>query len=484
MYERNEREKEAEELKLIIDKPELTPEVIWTITERNFILWRRKHDYPRLLKHFSEKLVRFEEWKNEYSLTDQFLISYGLSNCLKPNLHKDGTKYVIQKKWRDEVTKFISFQNLHNKTYRMGPDPVEHKLIKTFLGYIDWANKKKITALKDSRKNENIFYSNAKSNVDSPDIEVMIMGDVKLLKIGGVKVTPDNLGLIKPKYFEFVNADYLVLEGDMATQGRQLTFDYASVDNLTCQNLELPLVNVTNSSMQKLEIIDSNIKQWNFNSSITSGKITNSDFGISNIFGGIFNLDFKDTTINNVIARHFKTTEYSFEKTYQTFKQLYANQGDDKKAVEYFLLEKAIERERIKKEVTNPHISTYFKINKILLFWLHVKHRTINLLKLIGTWTNNLFWGYGRQPLRILHNSILVILLFTLIFYLNRAEIITDSKDISLLDTLYYSTVTFMTLGTNEFNPAGHLKVYVIIEALLGGLCLGFLVGGLSNSKY
>ena len=124
IYEQHEREMENEELKRIIDKTDLTPEEIWTITERNFILWRRRHEYPRLLKQFNEKLKGFEEWKNEYDLTDQFLISYGLSNCLKPNFHKDGTKYVIQKKWRNEVTKFISFQNLHNKTYRMGPTPL------------------------------------------------------------------------------------------------------------------------------------------------------------------------------------------------------------------------------------------------------------------------------------------------------------------------------------------------------------------------
>lgn len=477
------RERDQAELKQIINNPFLTPLEIWTISESNFYLWRRKHDYPRLLKYFSDNLKGFEDWKKTFNINDQFLMSYGISNCLKLNPNKDLTKYLIQSKWQNSITKFVSFNNLDKKTYRLGPDPVEHKLVKTFIGYLDWAKSKKIEIF-PKKKIDGIFHYTLKSNVHTPDIEVSILKDLKLLKIGGLKITPGPWGLIIPKYFDFVNADFLQLEGRMATSGRELIFDNSSVDNATCNGLDLALVKIYDSSMQEFEVIDSDIHQWEFSNCMISGKITNSDFYNNSINGGLFNVDFRDTTVSNVVVRHSKRKELAFEKTYQTFKQIYANQGDDKNAIEYFLLEKQISRYRLFREIFTPHIRTFFKPNFIQLFWINLKHRLLNLIKFSFSWINYLFWGYGRRPLKILFNSLIFILAFALIFYFNRCLFIIDGKSINFIDTIYISTTTFFTVGSSQVNPQGLMKIFIMLEAIVGVLSFGFLIGGLSNTKY
>jgi hypothetical protein len=95
--------------------------------------------------------------------------------------------------------------------------------------------------------------------------------------------------------------------------------------------------------------------------------------------------------------------------------------------------------------------------------------------------------GYGERPLRIVVLSALVILLFTCIFFITGLtysnEVIQISmessmqKNISdLLNTLYFSVVTFTTLGYGDILPLGISKLFAGIEALLGGFILALFV--------
>jgi len=483
IFKEAEQEQQKEELEEILKKPVLTPEEIWSISEENFFMWRKKYDYPRIIKHLNEKLNGFNEWKNEYSLDNDFLINYGISNCIKPNFHKDKLKYVIKREWNGSITRSISFQNIDKKYYKLGPHKVNHKVTKTFIGYLDWCEKKKIKILPQRRENK-ILSLFTKSGVGTPNIEIEILDGLELLKVGGVKVKTGSWGILKTKYFEFVNADYLYFEGKVPTQGKKLTFDYSFVDNLYCQNLDLALVQFNDSSINDLEIKDSNIQQWDFNRCNTGGKIRNSDFRFCNIYGGAFYVEFQNTSLFDSFANHSPQTELAFEGTYRTFKQVYAQQGDDSKAVLYFLLEKKIERLKVKKHIFNPEFPRRLFIDKkINILFKKIFYGIANLFRYLFLAINNTFWGYGHRPIRIIGNSFIVILGFAFVYSLNKDCIISQEK-INFVDSLYYSTTTFLTFGINDFNPIGYLKIAVLIEALFGGLSLGFLVAGFSNSKF
>jgi hypothetical protein len=54
----------------IKDNPKPKPEELWQLSEKRFIDWRKIHDFPKLLKHFDDKLLLFKEWKEDNKLTD------------------------------------------------------------------------------------------------------------------------------------------------------------------------------------------------------------------------------------------------------------------------------------------------------------------------------------------------------------------------------------------------------------------------------
>ena len=95
--------------------------------------------------------------------------------------------------------------------------------------------------------------------------------------------------------------------------------------------------------------------------------------------------------------------------------------------------------------------------------------------------------GYGERPLRIIILSAMVILLFTSIFFMtgldDSGEMIQFSVNASinqniseLLNALYFSVVTFTTLGYGDILPIGISKLFAGIEALLGGFILALFV--------
>jgi uncharacterized protein YjbI with pentapeptide repeats len=487
MHQEIEQEREAEELKAIIDKPNLDPKEIWTIYPNNFYKWRVKHDYPRILNHFKNKLNGFEDWKKEFNFTDDSLISFGISNCINPNPLKDKRKFIVERTWENEVTKFISYQNIHGRFYNLGPNPVKHKVLSTFTGYIDWCNSKEIKIMKDWDDNRILSQHSSSHPIGSPlDIQIKILGGLKLLKVGGIEITPNELGMIKPKYFEFVNANQLTLTGRIETGGHQLIFENSYVDNFSAKDLKLALVEFRNCNLSNFFVVNSTMQQWEFTQTSIEGKAYNTDLKIVSIYGGSFDIDFKDCTFYNVDARPASKNDIAFESTYRTFKKIYADQGDDKKAIKYFLLEKAIEREKERKQIFLYQHWGLFTETKKEKFKNNLRHTTFHSTKFISLWVNNFYWGYGRKPLRVVGNSMALILLFAIAYYFSQSNIkMPDNQtSMSFLDSLYYSTVTFTTLGYGDFYPLGFLRIFAAVEAFLGGISLGFLVAGFSNFKY
>lgn len=56
-----------------------------------------------------------------------------------------------------------------------------------------------------------------------------------------------------------------------------------------------------------------------------------------------------------------------------------------------------------------------------------------------------------------------------------------DNNQASFLDALYFSMVTFTTIGYGDWYPVGRYRLVVIVEGLFGWLCLGFFLVTLAN---
>jgi len=466
----------------IIDKPNLTPEEIWLLDEKNFYAWRKKYDLPRIINHFNEKLNNFNEWKNEFSIDDEFLIEHGISNCIKPNFHKDKRKYLVEKEWNKEITKEITFQNIDKKYYRLGPHNVIYKVLKTFVGYIDWCIQKKIK-IHPQLPNYDIMGWTSKSSYDTPQIIIKILDGLELLKVGGIKITPSLWTGQRIKYFEFVNASYLAFEGKFTSYDKQLVFDYSFVDNLTCINSHLHNISFIDCSLINTEINNSYISRWSITRCFSTGYFNNTDFISSRIYGGNFLNNFNSTRLSGTYVNHSSNKDYSFEHAYRKFKQIYASQGNDSIAVKYFLLEKKFLRLKTKKEIFKPiYPKSIFTEKKIIKFIKSLFYGFINFFKYLNLLLNNLYWGYGRKPIWIIFHSLIIIVGFALIYQYGFQCFAIINK-LNFVDSLYYSTSTFLTFGISNYDISGELKLVVLSEALLGALNLGFLIAGFSNNN-
>ena len=95
--------------------------------------------------------------------------------------------------------------------------------------------------------------------------------------------------------------------------------------------------------------------------------------------------------------------------------------------------------------------------------------------------------GYGEKPTRIILVSLFIILCFAGVFFftglLSDETVIVYASQASLSanidmywQSLYFSVVTFTTLGYGDILPIGISRLFASIEALLGGFILALFV--------
>ncbi len=99
----------------------------------------------------------------------------------------------------------------------------------------------------------------------------------------------------------------------------------------------------------------------------------------------------------------------------------------------------------------------------------------------------DIFCGYGEAPLRIIGLSIAIIFLCALLYsftglnYQDSIQIISSDNTLKenfglFLSSLYYSVVTFTTLGYGDFTPVGLSRAIAAVEAFTGSFTIALFV--------
>ena len=142
-------------------------------------------------------------------------------------------------------------------------------------------------------------------------------------------------------------------------------------------------------------------------------------------------------------------------------------------------------------------IKQYFMSNGMYndASWASFKEKKMErlVLKKKGDWNYfpslimNILCGYGEKPYRIIFAALFTIFAFAILYFsFNAIERSADQSYIlKWYDYLYYSTITFTTVGYGDFAPNAHIfsKLLASIEAFSGVFVTGLFIFTLAR-KY
>lgn len=454
-----EREERDEELfQKIINNPKPDILDLWSLSEEKFIEWRRRNDYPILLNHFDKVLPLFKEWKDNNKLTNEIIIESGF---ITPFIEKKRSKrkkslFLTKQFWNTNESLVVKNSRHEGKHHYLGTD-YRFEFILEFTSYLDW--------LATKGQSANILYINSRHSSDTDAERVFIHADVyanksdfELLKMGGIEIPVTDYNILnRGKIIEFANLSGLKLTGKMNFgELGNLSCYYCACDRWLANNFSMPMIELNHCSVSNFTLFHSKLQQWKFYDCIVNGDFFNTKLYSTSIIGGSFAPVIQDSTLSdthifsdpNIVNNNFSG--------YRMFKKIYQNQGDDDIAKAYFIKENEFIRSKSKGLDYITKSLSYF------------------------------YWEYGRKPHRIIYFSLAIILLFGFIFWLGSSWVAFDDKaqGFSLWDGLYFSTITFTTLGYGDYSPTGWLKILCAIEAFSGVVNMGFIIAGYSNNKY
>ncbi len=456
----------------ILNHSELTVEDLWLLPQYPFDEWRRKYDYPHLLKNFKANQSDFTKWMDEQQLTDEELLSGYISDFISSKPFTEKKKWfkknslVENQPYSDIKKKHLVkttykgkalFQVWHFYSGKISEEGngelIIHEYIKSFVSYYDWVllNGGKFNFI-------NTFH---RYNPNKPDEQVYLNHNFKLLKMGGIQPPRNGIGiLLRGKKLEFVNASGLELHGTIYFgEMGNLSFSHCSVDNLKCNELQMPNLDFENCSISNIQVKNSNIQQWDFITSETSGNIIDTKLSSLRIFGGLFNPTFTNSEIDDIDIHHKGVIhDENFEKTYRSLSKSARESG-------------------------NKPLAQSLKIAEFDFIRSKKKRFTKALMYL-----DKAYWGYGQKPKRLIGITIVTVLIFGLFYSFfpeNFGNNILMGKSYYkvLFNTEYFSVVTFTTLGYGDISTTGFLKLFSGLEALFGAITLGFLVSGLTRNE-
>ena len=143
------------------------------------------------------------------------------------------------------------------------------------------------------------------------------------------------------------------------------------------------------------------------------------------------------------------------ESTYRRIKHSLTNEGDYEMAGEFYIQEMRMKRKRYWHSATLR--------DRWKFFW-------------------NLFYsftsGYGERPKRLVVNALLIIFIFSLLYYASGgiAKGGDEGYDPDFRECLYFSVVTFTTLGYGDYSPKSAFQLVAVSGAFLGAFTMALFV--------
>ncbi len=154
------------------------------------------------------------------------------------------------------------------------------------------------------------------------------------------------------------------------------------------------------------------------------------------------------------MAKEGKTRENALrraEGTYRRIKHSLNNEGKYDSAGEFYIHEMRMKRDR-------------YKLERRYLGWL-------------GMWLYAFTTGYGEKWRNVIMTALFIIFSYSIFYYL--AEAITRGSanySPNYWESLYFSFVTFTTLGYGDYRPYSEYQLIAVTEAFIGAFTIALFV--------
>ncbi|MFX1453432.1 MAG: potassium channel family protein, partial [Promethearchaeota archaeon] len=494
---------------------------LWNMSVDDFNQWRKQNDLPILFKYLATKLPGYNEWLSVNSFSTKYLLDIiPTGELFKGKQVKKIVEYQANKKKCIEVVESAEEENLKRRLDITGAKSTKTR---SFVPYFKWAKEnlgKRRFIISDTRNeqySDTFIYNLWEATSMGTLSRAKLFKEFAVLKLGEIKV--GNRIIINGKNLDFTDLDYLEIQGDFhgslaasvafsscrdikivnATM-HHYTFHQCNIENLLCQNATIQDFIFDRSDVHNVLFINSFIN------------------GLTFFNSKVANINFDKSEINRF---HYKPAhDRRYLREFNNFRHIrtaFQNIGKREEARKYYYLERCYER----KSLFNPYINyrnlfppmkyagrlidiynnlvgkPNYSIKNCLKFFRHLiifhlktwvlpKYffRALKFkIKYFFSLFEDIVWGYGEKPSRTLLLLLAIIPFYTAIFYHSGYERLGGS----LINAIYFSVITFTTLGYGDISPKNShiLKLICCSEALIGVILIALLIAGFANrSRY
>lgn len=414
----------------------------------------RKSYFQELFEKFSQSLYKFNDWMTEFELTIPDLV----------NLINPGTLLICESKMTIlNGAKAIEQSN-----------PVTSGSLQ-IMSYLSWVKKqpgfKYIYRCTRSEQEFATFFINGHTTFTNGSAEATLMSDFKLQTLPPIRfdsVAYHNRGGYNLDFLCFSSFQESGQQNSILTDS-SLTVSHFEKFRLTDSNLYH--VNFSSCSFGEFDVKDCLIQKLGF-SACSNGTQANFKFENNQILGlkfdktHFYNFVFSNRSSLNVTLKPGKGAYKYLPMVSIVYVDLVKN-NHQKSALDFFLLEKRL----LRKFYLNPEqdLEMRKELHGKWRFWVKGKLLVKFIVNLLSDLTN----GYGHSPAKIILTSISTIFAYGITYYL--MDPCMFEKKFS--NSIYFSTVTFTTLGYGDILPkTTEMRLLCGSEALIGAILVALIV--------